>query len=380
MTMPYEYYNPDSKLGFGDKRGIARDGAMVLGQGKKMNFTLTQGVQNTFMNLLRFNEYLFGWRFSLFLPLSFLVLARKTWFDWAMGTAVCSVILLYTAFWSKGFNFAGPIYYTDLIPLMCIAGSGFVYYLVNRWKNTKVSIALLSAFAVLFGYTLGVFVPETWIRLHHFTSSQSKALRKLKICEHGNPIVFTPYVTEIVDRYPHMVAENPPRVLYATHVSEQHDKKLMRFYPGRKGVFQGTDGHFSNFLDPIPEDYTCFPGEDYGDRENIVNDPSAFSGKSLRIPESGSSGTMWQRREPGNYVISVRARSDNAVDDVVSCKIVIRDLKENILINETVHIGNMHQQYEVSLALKELSVASIHIQNTGVHTMFLDQVCITVKE
>jgi hypothetical protein len=248
LTLPFSYYSPDEKMGFG----------FVTPTGELRPFydhTPMKGIVNAAIVIVKMNSWFLGWPISL-LPFLGLVIARSlgqsttqqsasydagiAWksTDTLWVSIILCVFAAHLVYYSPGISETGPFYYYELlVPLCFLAAKGLLtlYETAVRWGYMQVA-RFISVFVVLSTVgSLWFFVPE---KAMHINSTYSQALLPYQMSEKsidGKALVFVGYRRPpgwlLCLPYPSLDLND--RILFVHTRGKKIDTGSMRTFPDR---------------------------------------------------------------------------------------------------------------------------------------------------
>jgi hypothetical protein len=117
------------------------DAGDAIGFGGVHGHTFARGLENLRTNLCRYDQWLWGWRGSLFAALGLAVYGwDRRWTPWMLGCAVAASTG-HILFWFSGIHDTGPVYWFETMPFVFAAAALGVSRIVNRVTGMRFRLA-----------------------------------------------------------------------------------------------------------------------------------------------------------------------------------------------------------------------------------------------
>lgn len=117
------------------------DAGDAIGFGGVHRHTLARGLENLQTNLFQYDQWLWGWKGSLFTALGLAIYGwDRRWTPWLLGCAVVAATG-HILFWFPGIQDTGPIYWFETIPFVFAAAALGVGRIVRRVTDWRLRLA-----------------------------------------------------------------------------------------------------------------------------------------------------------------------------------------------------------------------------------------------
>jgi hypothetical protein len=249
LQFPFNYYSPLEAVGFGS-----------------YGHTPVLALRNLIVSIFRLNAVLFGLPISLFFLFVFLF-GEKDFADRLLLGIICSMVVVYSFYYSPGISNLGPLYYYELvIPLLLLSARGIFLLkekFAARFENGNQYVFAFLLFSCIFALT--TFVPERITQISRLTKEIREPYEAVRSAGIHNALV-------MIKQFEHKGwflgnRNSSPAlnddILYCRYADSLSNRSLVNYFSERKPYVLCTDTINERFevipidkvtLQPLPPD------------------------------------------------------------------------------------------------------------------------------